>query len=375
MNKPVNVQNPFITGQPARGSDFVGRVRLLNRVKQFVKKKGSQNFVIVGKRRSGKTSLLKKIQDTYSSDAIIVLYFNMQKYTDSSLESVLDDIKNRLKPYAEFPKKGHKAESFEEFLCEAFEYPLRKVLFLFDEFDVMCGRERTDKAGTATAEFADFWNTLCKFTKNRHIPLKSIFASSHFFLRSESPCCNRLFKSGSGAFLSPLNKNAVYRILGMGDLQFRNQNVLDEFYKLTAGNPFFTQVLAYTLFETETVQQGQKIGLQLLWRAMRKALKSYGYGAAVIWGELPSEEQKILYYISRLARKNIKANLTAVEKALKAGKFSLSKRLIQKHLSKLKKEKFLQADRDKNYWFASNFFREWVLRSVKKSDLERSLHS
>jgi hypothetical protein len=369
MNETTYVQNPFITGQPARGSDFVGRVRLLNRIKRFIDEPDTQNFAVIGKRRSGKTSLLKKVQDSYRSDELLILYFNMQKFVDSSLETLLSDIKRRLLKYSDLPEAIAEKKNFEEFLSTAFKYPVRRILLLFDEFDVVCPVNSEEAPSTVIAEFANYWLSLTEYTKEKNIPLKSIFASSRNFLRTESLCCYRLLKTCKKGTLSHLQKSSVYRILGMGDMQFRNDNVLDEFYKLTAGNPYFTQVLAHTLYESEEVQTGEKIGLRLLWRSMRKALSSFGYGAAVIWGELTPDEQSILYLITRILRKNKRANKETISEELQKSQLSLAENKIKSTLNKLEKEKFLKSDKSDNYWFLSEFFREWVKRSVKKSDL------
>ncbi len=368
----MTVQNPYVTGQPARGDDFVGRVRILNRVKKFICDDKTQNFLVIGKRRSGKTSLLKKIQDTHRSDELLILYLNMQKYIASSVETILSEIKRRLIRYCDIPQKVAEKQNFEDFLLSASNYRLRKILILFDEFDVMCKRENIDKTCAATANFAAYWYKLSLFTKNNKIPLKSLFASSFYCLFSDSPSCNQLFKSCRKSTLHPLSKSAVYRILDMGDLKFKNENILNEFFNLTAGNPFFTQVLSHTLFESNSVRQGEPIGIRLLWQCMRKALKAHGYGAAVIWGELSEQEQIILYYISRLSRKKIDATPDAIKNALTKGGFTTTECEIQKHLNKLEKEKFLNSDDLKIYLFSSNFFCEWILYSIKKTDISNN---
>lgn len=376
MNENTYMQNPFITGQPARGNDFVGRVRLLNRIKRFIDQPDKQNFAVIGKRRSGKTSFLKKIQDTYRSDELPILYFNLQKIADSSPDALLTDIKRRLMRYSDLPEHIAEKKSFEDFLASAFKYhPVKRILLLFDEFDVVCTPDKNDLPGSMMHEFANYWLKLSDYTRDKAIPLKSIFASSRNFLYSESPCCYRLLKTCSKGTLNHLGKSSVHQILGMGEMQFRNEKVLKEFYRLTAGNPFFTQVLAHTLYDSKEVQEGKKVGLQLLWRAMRKALKAFGYGAAVIWGELKPEQKSVLYFVSRILRKGKNANAQSLGKELnKTAQLRLSPKKIQQTLNKLEKEKFLQSDSLNNYWFLSEFFREWVQRSVKKSDLTKALH-
>ncbi len=358
------MQNPYITAHPARGDDFVGRVRLLNRIKKFIESNEQQNFLVLGKRRSGKTSLLKKIQDTHSSNKIIVCYVNLQKYLDAPLNKVLSEVKSQIIEHLVNQSIQTKKQDFEALIKKVSKR--RQIIILFDEFDVMCGREEIDKQGMATVELARYWQELCEFAKAHKISIKTIFASSHYCLFEESPTCYKLFKSCKIAKLTALNKSAVYRILGMGDLQFQSDEVLDEFYKLTAGNPFFTQVLAHTLFEVKSVKAGTQIGLTQLWKSMHVALKRHGYGASVIWGELNPVEQKILLVISSMSRKNINPDFGQILNKLEEQKFSIEERELQKNINKLKADKFIKIDDDKKHSFASSFFQEWVIRFVRK---------
>ena len=375
MPEIANMQNPFITGQPARGNDFVGRVRLLNHIGRFIDEPDSVNFAVIGKRRSGKTSLLKRVQDTHRSDELLVLYFNMQKYVDSSMDTFLGEVKRRLLRYSVLPASVAINHNFEDFLGATFKYPVRRVLLLFDEFDVLCRNKENEKQGSVILEFAEYWQALTTFIEKKKLPVKNIFASSQDFLHSESPCCYELFKTCAKGTVSTLRQSAVNRILEMGEsMEFRNESILDEFYKVTAGNPYFTQVLAHTLFESKDVQAGKPVGRMLLRISTKEALLSFGYGAAVIWGELKPAQKIILYFASRMHRKKILINSHSVMSEFNNSNIYISERELQKSLNSLVKDKYFCEDDNFQYSFCSVFFRSWVQKSVNKSNLKKEFH-
>ncbi|MEA2043482.1 MAG: ATP-binding protein [Bacteroidota bacterium] len=371
MMAKTYTENPFVTGQPARGDDFVGRVRLLNHIGRFIENEHSVNFALIGKRRSGKTSLLKKIQDTRKSPELLVLYFNMQKYVDSSMDTLLSEIKRRLMRYSGMPSASTDTKSFEEFLNSAFQYPVRRVLLLFDEFDVICSDQAEDnRKNSVLAEFVEYWTALTTYWETKKIPIKNIFASSRDFLYSESPCCYDLFKTCSKGTVTPLRRSSVEQILGMSqNMEFKNDAVLDEFYKVTAGNPYFTQVLAHTLYESDEVGEGKAVGKRLLRRSTKEALKSFGYGAAVIWGELKPLQKLVLYFISRMIREKTERNCLEITRKLINSSISLTEFETQRTLNALVREKFLCESDSGTYRFCSVFFRSWLQKSVKRRDL------
>lgn len=106
------IENPFNTGSPARGEGFFERKKIVHNITSFIKKKNQFSLLILGQRRIGKTSLLKKIQDDLNLREIVFpVYFNLQDKTNCELHRLLFEIAGKIVNSLEL-KMNLKEESF-----------------------------------------------------------------------------------------------------------------------------------------------------------------------------------------------------------------------------------------------------------------------
>jgi ABC-type branched-subunit amino acid transport system substrate-binding protein len=249
-------RNPYIIGRPIRRDEiFFGRESLF----RFIEDNLLQNvkFILLhGQRRIGKSSVLEQISNFVKSNEFIFVQFDLQDKGQSNLNNILHNLAttiidqigidgNNLQTPTE-AELEQDIDSFSRFLLQNV-YPEihdKKIVLLLDEFDV------------ANNESNDI----------------NIVEQQGFF-----PYLKRLLKEQDKLFIIPvigrylndlpnllnLFKDAPYQEIGLLDdisakLMIANpaegvliyqREAIQEIIQLSAGHPYFTQTICFTLFQ------------------------------------------------------------------------------------------------------------------------------
>jgi branched-chain amino acid transport system substrate-binding protein len=141
----VVLSNPYIAGNPVRGETyFVGRSGILREVLALFRNPKTNAIVLYGQRRIGKTSILLELeQQLADTGEYLPVYFDLHDKSDLSLSEILYRLAEQVSRHvdgtivdrAHFDSEG----SFfrEDFLPGAVCPTNKKLIFLFDEFDVL----------------------------------------------------------------------------------------------------------------------------------------------------------------------------------------------------------------------------------------------
>jgi tetratricopeptide (TPR) repeat protein len=141
----VVLSNPYIAGNPVRGETyFVGRTDILRDVLALFNNTQANAIVLFGQRRIGKTSILLELeQQLADSGAYLPVYFDLHDKSDLSLSEVLFRLAEQVSRQvggmivdrAHFDTEGSFFRN--DFLPAAVCPTSKKLIFLFDEFDVL----------------------------------------------------------------------------------------------------------------------------------------------------------------------------------------------------------------------------------------------
>ncbi|MFN2124539.1 MAG: tetratricopeptide repeat protein [Candidatus Promineifilaceae bacterium] len=141
----VVLSNPYIAGNPVRGETyFVGRTDILRDVLALFRNPQANAIVLYGQRRIGKTSILLELeQQLAESGAYLPVYFDLHDKSDLSLSEILYRLAEQVSRHvdgiivdrAHFDKEGSFFRN--DFLPAAVCPTSKKLIFLFDEFDVL----------------------------------------------------------------------------------------------------------------------------------------------------------------------------------------------------------------------------------------------
>ncbi|MBL8044915.1 MAG: ATP-binding protein [Anaerolineales bacterium] len=164
------MNNPYIAGAPLRaGKAFFGRQDILQWAMQELRNPASNALVLFGQRRIGKTSLLLQLQGGLPREAFLPIYFDLQDQAKRPLNQMLLDLVDTISERAglELPKPAvpdDRGVWFRRlFLPEFYKQfgEARRLVFLFDEFDVLDQAAQANLPPTAAANaFFEFLRRL-----------------------------------------------------------------------------------------------------------------------------------------------------------------------------------------------------------------------
>ncbi len=137
--------NPYIVGASVGDTElFFDRKRILKQVPSLLANRDNNLIFINGPRRSGKTSVLKRLEKELSTRQFIPIYFDLQPYAEELMGRLLYLIAKKIlqtlnikEPYPEY-KFDSEGEFFIEKFLKNMQQHLnkRRLVFLFDEFDI-----------------------------------------------------------------------------------------------------------------------------------------------------------------------------------------------------------------------------------------------
>jgi AAA+ ATPase superfamily predicted ATPase len=370
MNRNQIPDNPFIAGQPARGSDFFGREDDLLLIEQFIMQEEKDSFFIKGQRRSGKTSFLKRSQDKFKSEKNLILYFNLQDKISHTSVEIAQEIQERIIRYTDKINISFNKD-FKNFLKNLKNKVNRKVILLFDEFDVMCKNSKNDEH--SEHDFVNFILDIIIYISENKIPVKLIFAAGSNYESEISKHCKKIEDLSIKVVLTPFEKGTVDKLLETSrNLPFR-ENAKETINELTSGNPFFTQALAYSVYDFAQSHKAQSITPKMVKNRLNSAVRSFGSGVAVIWNDLENTDKIILYSLANIIEKDQKSDLNVLKEYLTKNFMHIDDKFVNESFLRLEKSGFINQEKSKIN-FKTEFFRKWIVLDINKREI-RDIHT
>jgi tetratricopeptide (TPR) repeat protein len=302
--------NPYIAGKSLGGQrGFFGRDDILRLVETRLRAPDQSALVLYGQRRIGKTSILLQLQHRLPAPPFLPVYFDLMDRARRPLGQVLFEIATTIAEEAgiappdpaEFDDQGlYFRRSFLPSLYQALGEGQIPVL-LFDEFDVLDIAATEQLPPTAAAQaFFPYLRELLEGEPR----LKFIFVVGR---RAEdlSIIVKSLFKASISQRVSVLDPQSANNLIRtaqrQGSLGF-SRIVVERIMALTAGHPYFTQLICQILWDNAysadpqtppSIQQ-----LELVEDAADKSLEAGQNIFEWIWDGLPPAERVIFAAIA-----------------------------------------------------------------------------
>ncbi len=262
-----HIANPYVIGSPVEGKLFSGREDICRGLKElWISGQNMQSVVLYGHRRMGKTSILRNIHK-YLDNRVILVYTNLQilgaiqhgigevLYTIS--RNIVKTLKIELFNKKDISKLTSKVESFnkkgisnltstdlEELLEEALRILEDKCLIIaLDEFETL---EELIESQKIPVGFIAVLKTLSQKSSK----LGFILAGLHTLEEKVGNYDEPFFASFIPIRVSFLDKDSTYYLLAEPDDDFSlnySEEVLEEIYRLTSGQPFLVQLIGFRL--------------------------------------------------------------------------------------------------------------------------------
>ena len=252
------IENPYIVGNPIRSKEmFFGRRGDF----EFIRAKlatGQTGLVIVfaGERRSGKTSILFQIINGELGERFVPVLLDMQAMAVDSeaefFEKIATEINEALvgaglKP-APTPttfREGNLIRTFERFIADAMEaLDGKALLLLFDEYELI---EAKIDGGVLRPDLITFFASLLE----AHPRLSSIFTGSRHLEQRNPTYWYTLIGKSLYRRISFLSERDALRLITepVKELVVYPRGIPERIVRLTAGQPFYTQVVCQNLVD------------------------------------------------------------------------------------------------------------------------------
>jgi hypothetical protein len=305
------VPNPYVVGTPLPGGSslFFGREDVFAFVQENLNAMHRNNLVLIGQRRTGKTSLLKQLP-VRLSDEVLPVYLDGQALgLDPGMRNffltlatevafALEDRGFEIAPPESGDFEDGPAGSFEnKFLVRVRQaIGQRHLLLMLDEFEEL---EAAVRRGDLEASIFGFLRHLIQHSEN----LSVIFCGTHRLEELASDYWNVLFNISLYKHIAFLEKAEAMRLIQdpVAPYGMRYDDLaLDKMWRVTAGHPYFMQLLCHSLVNLHNKTQRSYITVADVNTALDEILASGEAHFVYLWTESTPTERLALTTLSRL---------------------------------------------------------------------------
>jgi len=381
MDRPVN---PYVAGAPLRGAaGFFGRRDTIEWVIRELRNPATNALVLFGQRRIGKTSLLLQLQRELPVDAFLPVYFDLQDQTRRALSLVLADIADTLAERVgiagpapnDFDDQGHFFER--NFLPQVYGAlgDSRRLVFLFDEFDVMDQVAEAELPDTAAAKALRPFLRRLMTTDPRPafvfvVGRRAEDLSVDFMATFKSSLVLEVW------VLQPENAEALVRQAEVnGSLRFTEGGVT-RILSLTNDHPYLTQLLCQRIWERAYAANPVMppvIDVQEVETATTDALEAGEQALIWLWNGLSPAEKIYASALAEVSEEGQTIPEDRIIQVLTAHAARLRTREVELAPRDLVRRRVLETAGEYAYRFAVELFRRWVRHNKPVRDVKDEL--
>jgi len=390
------IPNPYITGRPIKPEEkqmFFGREDILQYIQERLRGVYRDSIIVLkGQRRTGKTSILYQLMDRLGEDYIPVL-IDLQGIIDpgsdvffySIAKSLYDALRSRepggahrgasLQPQApgsppiERPRLEDFAESpaltfRDQFLEKVLErIKPKRIVFMIDEFEEIASRIQDGKLDKQVPEFL---RNLMQHSSR----ISFILAGTERLGEMAGEYWNILFNIAlfkDISFLDPSETTQLIKKPVQGYLDYDDLAV-EKILNLTAGHPYFTQLLCHLLVEHQNRVKKSFVTVSDIQAVVDEMVETGVSHFKFIFDQADADERKVLIVLSKILETEGTPGVSeaALLKALKAHGVEMDARRLRAALTQLVAKGILekrQVPGNPGYRFRVDLVRVWVVRT------------
>lgn len=369
--------NPYVLTPLTGGVGFYGRDSVLQFVRNTLASPYQNVIVLYGQRRIGKTSVLHQLTKPRSAPpGFRPIYFDLQGRAEHGLGQVLFGLAREIARSVALeipPREAFAEESFFQygFLPQVYRRVGNdRLLVLVDEFDVLGGEPVTDDAA---------YNILFGYLQDLLIDEQKRMAFVFVVGRRIDELPSRIkatFKSAQCKRITVLDRAAAIGLItepAAGLVEF-DDDAVDALLHLTAGHPYFLQLLCYELFD-RSVRSGRKVvtPADLTSDLVEAAMELGMGGLAWFWDEFPPAERFILSAIAHLTAQGKPATLEEIGSALRAHGVRLQGMELSTAPRSLADWDIMELAGRDAWRFRVEFLRRWIYAKHSLEEAKREL--
>ena len=305
------IPNPYVVGTPLEAGSplFFGRGDVVAYIKENLAALHRNNLVLIGQRRTGKTSLLKQLPVQLGDDYLPVYLDGQALGLDPGLPNFFLALATEIAFALEDRDFGIALPEYEDFAdspTTSFERKFlarvreaigdRHLLIMFDEFEAL---EAAVRRGNLDASIFGFLRHLIQHADN----LSVIFCGTHRLEELASDYWNVLFNISLYRQIAFLEQPEALRLIQepVAEHGMRYDDLaLDKIWQVTAGHPYFLQLLCHSLVNQHNRTERGYVTVSDVNAALEDILASGEAHFVFLWTEATPEERLILVSLSRM---------------------------------------------------------------------------
>lgn len=305
------IPNPYVVGTPLEGGSplFFGREDVFAFIQENLNALHRNNLVLIGQRRTGKTSLLKQLP-VRLGDAYLPVYLDgqalaldpgMTNFFLSLATEIAFALEDRgfqvdIPTYDELTTSP--AASFEHQFLPRVRQAIgsRHLLFMFDEFEEL---ETAVQRGHLDPSIFGFLRHLVQHVEQ----LSVIFCGTHRLEELAADYWSVLFNISLYRHIAFLEKPAALRLVQepVAPYGMRYDDLaLDKIWQVTAGHPYFLQLLCHSLVNHHNRTERNYLTVADVNTALDEILASGEAHFVYLWTEATPEDRLVLAAMSRM---------------------------------------------------------------------------
>jgi hypothetical protein len=314
MEEPAAFQylpSPYVVGTPLQtGSPlFFGRDDVFAFIRENLEAAHRNNLVLIGQRRTGKSSLLKQLPARLEKDFFLVYLDGQALGLDPGLPAFFHAIATEIACALNeqgIPFAAPKAEAYAQTPAAVFEKDFlahvrqalgaRPLVILLDEFEEL---EAAARRGTLEPSIFNFLRHLIQ-----HSPAFSvIFCGTHRLEELAADYWSALFNISLYRHVGLLSHEESMRLVqepvfGAG-IRY-DDLALDAIWRATSGHPYFLQLLCHALITLRNRAQRNYITVGDVNAALEDLLTTGEAHFRYLWAESTPAQKQALFALSRM---------------------------------------------------------------------------
>ncbi len=365
------IHNPYIVGNPIKGAKlFFGREDDFTFIKtKFAGGKEGGLIVLCGARRSGKTSILFQILDGRLGDDFLPVLIDMQSMAIVNdrqfVRRLLELVETAAAAAGVAPGSAEFTDSpFAD--VEAYVARLeralgdRKLILAFDEYELIETGIDSGAIGTQVLR------TLANLIEHHHVFV--VFTGSEKLEERSKKYWDIFLSKALHRRISFLSHDDTWRLIrepvaGVVDYA---EGVPERIYELTAGQPFYTQVICQSLVDHLNDVHRRRVELEDVDRAVEEVIQNPLPQMIFHWNALGDLQKLTLAIMAELTRKGRRAvsaaEILAFARDEKLG-YRIDPNALNKTLDQLFHGDLVRKDAESGaFGFKMDLWRLWSIR-------------
>lgn len=302
---------PYVAGPPLHTNEmFFGRTDVFEFVLENLPARSQDNIILLhGERRTGKTSILYQLEDRLEPEYVAVLV-DLQGMLDPGLAAFLYDIAVRI--HEKLEEKSIQVQKPERhafevspgthfrdvFLKDATsQLGQRRLVLLVDEFEVL---EDRVTSGDLDSKIFEYLRHLMQ-----HHPVDFIFAGTYDVAKIAKDYWSVLFNTALSKKIELLSRRETEHLIQepvVGYFEYDNY-ALEKIWNVTAGHPFFVQLLCRELVRYGNKKEIPYFTIQHVSDIIASLIERGDIHLGYIWDSLDANTKILAVILSNLLSK------------------------------------------------------------------------